>query len=218
VPDNSEGFSYQRLIKLLGMTTAANDGEALAAMRMANKELDRLGKNWAEFIMSKVTVVADPFNSVPAPPSAPPTDYGRHWNRAATAPSRPQQPVRPQQTYTPKPMRPRPTQAPQSPPDYSYMGASSGSPRPKAQPDPFKQTSGRPATQAQPNRISNRFAGLCVKCKERVGPGEGEAFLDGKFSSGKDRWAVEHTPGTCPQKPKPQPIRGTIADLDNMLS
>lgn len=212
MPDNSEGFSYSRLIKLLGMTTASNDGEALAAMRMANRELDRLGKTWHEFIMSKITVVADPFAQVPTPPSTPTADaYGRpcDW-RNATAPSRPTPPPPPRR---PQPTPPRPPAA--GTPDYSYM--SHQSQRPRAQPDPFKQTSGRPAKAKQPGRTTNRFAGLCAKCKERVGVGEGEAFLDGKFASGKDRWAVEHTPGTCPQKAKPAPVKGSMSDLDDMM-
>lgn len=218
MPDNSEGFSYKKLIKLLGMTTSQNDAEALSFMRAANAEIDKLGKTWHEFIMSKVTVVADPFDKVPDPAkAAPDPDPGRNpprWQQTAAAPQRPAPPP------PPRPTRPAPRPAPA--PDYSYMGAQSymgqTQPRPRAQPDPFQQTSGRPATAKQPTRVSNRFAGLCVKCKERVAPGDGEAFLDGKLSNGKDRWSVEHTPGTCPQKAKPAPIKGTIADLDDMIS
>lgn len=207
--DNSEGFSYRKLIKLLGMTTSANDAEALSFIRAANSELDKLGKTWSEFIMSKVTVVADPFDKVPTPTQSTSdidTAYGRggDWrNRGATAPQRPPPPRTQRQ-----PSRPAPA------PDYSYMG-----PKPRANPDPFATTQGKPATAKSPGaaRIENKFAGLCTRCKERVGPGEGEAFLDGKFANGKDRWSVEHTPGGCLTKAKPQPIKGTMSDLDDMI-
>ena len=204
---NDEAFSYKRLIKLLGMTTSTNDAEALVALRAANRELDRLGKTWHEFITSRLTVVADPFGSIPTPPP------GRGMDSGAYATSTPH--IRTTggggTTATTSRLRQK-SPPPPAPTSDEYLKR-----RPKAAPDPFATTSGSPAQAKQPTRISNRFAGLCTKCRERVGPGEGEAYLDGKFTSGKDRWSVEHAPGTCPVKQKPPPVRGSLTDLDDMM-
>lgn len=53
------------LIKLLKMTTSSHDHEALSAMRLANAQLLKLGTDWDDLISGRVTLVADPFTSVP---------------------------------------------------------------------------------------------------------------------------------------------------------
>ena len=222
MPTNTEGFSYQRLIKLLGMTTSPNDGEALVAIRKANAELDRLGKTWAEFIMSKITVVADPFGSVP--------DLGFASSRTTTAYA----PPRPQPQPRPRPTTPPPLDLGSHAADivarYAPQGinltdmirklrmttgadlvpaktaieaavrawnAARPAPQPQPKPDPWASTSGTSQTTR-----TNQFAGICSNCKERVGPQEGQCFESGKLSSGKIRWSVQHLPGQCPQKAK----------------
>lgn len=49
------------LTKLLKMTTSTNDGEALTAMRAANRQVERLGTTWDDLMSGRVTIVADPF-------------------------------------------------------------------------------------------------------------------------------------------------------------
>lgn len=184
---NDEGFSYKKLIKLLGMTTSAHDAEALSAIRHANSELDRLGKTWHEFIMSKIVVVADPFGGIPVPP-----------NQTQAPLRNPTTPLR-----TP----------PVTPPPGGYYQPPRQSPRQSPPPPPPHMRRGR--------GFVNRFAGLCVKCKERVPVGLGEAYSNGTFTNGKERWAVEHARGGCPKKTPQASIRpgsSTISDLDSMFN
>lgn len=49
-------MDYERLTKLLMMTTSDNDGEALAAMRKANSLLAKANMNWENFIGIKTKV------------------------------------------------------------------------------------------------------------------------------------------------------------------
>lgn len=65
----ADSFDLRRLIKFMGLTGSSNDGEALAALRMANRECSKIGKSWSEILSGKVTVVADPFASMPEPPT-----------------------------------------------------------------------------------------------------------------------------------------------------
>lgn len=78
-------------IKVLLMTTSDTDGEALAAIRRANSMLRNAHIDWEKLLRGKVTVVADPFNDIPAPKPKPPVsaDYTRQ-------PPRPPRPHRPQ--------------------------------------------------------------------------------------------------------------------------
>lgn len=55
------------LIKIMGMTTASNDGEALAALRRANSMLESAGWSWEKLIRGKITVVEDPFARIADP-------------------------------------------------------------------------------------------------------------------------------------------------------
>lgn len=48
----------ERLTKLMAMTTSSNDGEALNAMRMANKIIKAAGTSWEELLANgRVSVV-----------------------------------------------------------------------------------------------------------------------------------------------------------------
>jgi hypothetical protein len=53
-------------IKMLGMTTSDNDGQALVAIRKANQYLsEKLRSDWEAFVRGKIKVEADPFAAAP---------------------------------------------------------------------------------------------------------------------------------------------------------
>ena len=88
------------LIKLLKMTTSTHDHEALSAMRLANAQVLKLGTDWEDLLYAKVTLVADPFTSIPDVTPAPgpgSTSYGR-----------PSSPPRPSTQPPPRPAPPPP--------------------------------------------------------------------------------------------------------------
>lgn len=78
------------VIKLLMMTTSANDGEAITAMRKANKAVSDAGWDWDRLLSGKVTIVEDPFSKI-TPPDTTPHGKTRHGGTTA-APSAPQRP------------------------------------------------------------------------------------------------------------------------------
>lgn len=84
----------EQLIKLLGMTTSANDAEALAFMRKANALLAAAGWSWEKLIRGKIRVLEDPFKSIPEP-------------RVQPTASRPTPSQTPRPTWTPPPPRAR---------------------------------------------------------------------------------------------------------------
>lgn len=92
-----DDFDLAKFIKLMKMTTATVDGEALNAIRMANRMLTTNKLDW-EFLRTKITIIADPFTSISEPPK--PT--------AAPPPAPPRPTYTPQPTYTPPPPRPPP--------------------------------------------------------------------------------------------------------------
>lgn len=65
-----DDFDLVKFIKLMKMTTATTDGEALNAIRMANAMLRRNGHDWDNLLRNKITIIADPFTSIPEPPKA----------------------------------------------------------------------------------------------------------------------------------------------------
>lgn len=89
--DDLDTPSLDKLIKLMKMTTASNDGEALNAVRMANAMLTRLKADWERLLRGKVTVIEDPFSRIATPPV---------YSSVAPAMSRPPPPPppRPRQT------------------------------------------------------------------------------------------------------------------------
>lgn len=95
------------LIKLMGMTGSSNDSEALSAMRKANALLSTAGWTWERLLLGKVTVVNDPFNSIPTPDST---------ARYAGAPQTPQRPQpTPPPSRRPQPQYKSPPPPPQQP-------------------------------------------------------------------------------------------------------
>lgn len=74
-------------IKVLLMTTSDTDGESLAAIRRANSMLKNANTNWEALLRGKVTVVADPFASIPTPKT---DDREGSYSRAPKVPAKPQ--------------------------------------------------------------------------------------------------------------------------------
>ena len=68
-----EPINLELFIKLMMMTTSNTDGEALAALRFANAQLEKSGGNWESLLRGKLAPI-DPFMTLPEPPqrSAPP--------------------------------------------------------------------------------------------------------------------------------------------------
>lgn len=90
-----DDFDLAKFIKLMKMTTATTDGEALNAIRMANAMLRRNGHDWDNLLRNKITIIADPFTSIPEPP------------KPAEPPQKPTWPSQPS-FYKPPPSRPKP--------------------------------------------------------------------------------------------------------------
>lgn len=96
------------LIKIMGMTTASNDGEALAAMRRANALLVGAGWDWEKLIRGKITVVEDPFKAIQDPGF-------RNTAPTRTVPDRPNTPAAEPDwapIFNPAPLRPTPAAPP----------------------------------------------------------------------------------------------------------
>ena len=93
---NNDPPNLGLLIKLMGMTTSRNDGEALAAVRKANEQLVKFGGSWEELLLGKVTVIGDPFAGLEQ----------REPRRTTTPPPPPRRPAPPPPPYTPPPRRP----------------------------------------------------------------------------------------------------------------
>jgi len=99
--------SLSLLIKLINMSTSDNDGEALVALRKANKIVKEFG-GWEPILRGKVTVIGDPFADLQAPPkreTSPPPAPRRPTPQPAPRPAR--------QQWSPPP---RPAPQPQAKP------------------------------------------------------------------------------------------------------
>lgn len=95
------------LIKIMGMTTSDNDGQALVALRKANKLLLDAGWSWEKLIQGRIKVVENPFKS--ANPFA---DRERVVKPSGPAPT-PRAPLHPNP----------PPRAPTPPPDPIHFGS-----------------------------------------------------------------------------------------------
>jgi hypothetical protein len=84
----------ERLIKLLKMTTAAEDNVKLVAIKKANEEVTKLGTDWESILRGKVKIIEDPFKNISMP--------NVQTQKAQTAAPRPASPPpQRQQSYTP---------------------------------------------------------------------------------------------------------------------
>jgi hypothetical protein len=86
------------LIKILGMTTSDNDNTALTAARAANAHLSRMQTNWSDLLNGKVTLIADPFTSIPEPPTSTTTVHRASGNPPPRHPTQPTRPATPPPT------------------------------------------------------------------------------------------------------------------------
>jgi hypothetical protein len=164
MPDSANPPKQDLLLKMLRMTESDNDGQALVAIRKANKLLQDNGWSWEKLIHAKITVVEDPFgkqshdpfaNAYKAPmPNAPP-------------PPRPQRtPPRPQPAPAAQPYR-----APPSPP-----------------PPPPKPSKIFPVVDST---RTNRYPNLCYCCGAQVDALAGFIFNPSTHnSSAIDKWEV----------------------------
>lgn len=137
----ADGPDLGKLIKLLKMTTSANDAEALAASRLANRELRKFGGDWEALLRGKVTIIEDPFTRIDRPPPR---------REAAPSPPRPPQPQAP----------PKPAWAPPRPPRPQ--------PAPPSQPYSFGSGYSPPAAGPNPEVRRNAFTKNCYDCGTRV--------------------------------------------------
>lgn len=101
--------NLELVIKLLKMTTSANDNEALVALRKANDAVSQF-TDWETLLRGKVTIIADPFESLDLPKDKTSDGYRPH---VPTPPS-PQRPARP--TPPPPPQQPKPRPVAPTPP------------------------------------------------------------------------------------------------------
>lgn len=198
--DSANPPKQDLLLKMLRMTESDNDGQALVAIRKANKLLQDNGWSWEKLIHAKITVVEDPFagrqsydpfvrdknNNVP-PPAAPP-------------PPRPQRtPPRPQPAPAAQPYR-----APPSPP-----------------PQPQKPSKIFPVVDST---RTNRYPGTCYCCGAQTDADKGFIFNPSKHnSSAIDKWEIicascnAETTLTIPnRKSKPKSAQWANVGLNNL--
>lgn len=102
----SENF-LTRLIKIMGRSTSSNDNEALVALRMANTYIKDSGATWEDILKGRITIVADPFTSIPEAPSRdeppPPPPFRQPPQPKAPPQSNPYTPPRPTRPPRPHP-------------------------------------------------------------------------------------------------------------------
>lgn len=124
--------SLEKLIKLMRMTTSSNDGEALSAIRLANRMIDSWKGDWEKILSGKITVIGDPFANVsvkapqrnaPSPPKparpAPPPWAGASGSATGSSTF---------QNFKPKfnPSAPQPAQPSPASPQMSFAKTPSG--------------------------------------------------------------------------------------------
>jgi hypothetical protein len=121
---------HELLIKLMKMTTAG-DGEALTAIRMANKILSEGGWDWERLLRGKITVIADPFSS-PGP------SINVQTKKASPPPQPKQAPPQRTTPAAPDPFAGMPQWSSKPKPQHSTTGTQ------------FKTASGKPVAPAKP--------------------------------------------------------------------
>lgn len=192
----SQEMNLSLVIKLLKMTTSANDAEALVAMRKANSIVTSAGWDWERLLLSKVKIIADPFStlgkpdnakSTRTPTPAPKPDPDDPWGYSP--PPRPSRPARPS--------RPQASPFQNAPP-----------PPPPSAPTGWANLSSRP----------NSYSGYCYCCGVFVNDGKGFVF---KPSQNSVKW--ECVCSNCnklgwasvPSKPASRQRRTSANDLLN---
>lgn len=159
---------HELLRKLLNMTTSANDGEALVAIRKANSILKDGGWSWDQLLSAKIRLIGDPWKGMAAPPTR---DSAASRVQPSAAPP-PRQAPRPQPAQTPK--RPPPQVF------YDMDGVSWPSLAEATRSDnAIRARRARAAAASKPtinSTVANRFADHCYCCGTYVNATKGFIF------------------------------------------
>jgi hypothetical protein len=211
-----------RLIKIMGMTTSDNDGQALVALRTANKQLAKMGTDWATILRGKVRIIADPFASVaaapprtptpaptpPRPPKPNPPNYGQptssNYGQAAPPPRQQAQPSKPKPTLPPG-ASPNSFDATCAKCGHNVLaGAGMRVLGGKVEHLPGNCLSWKPfpppAGASRP--IKNKHPGTCIKCGGIVDVG------DGTVTKVRGKWLCEHN--ICPASPQKPSVSNVL--------
>lgn len=162
--DNSSLPREALLLKCLNMTTVEEDTVAVVAIRQANKILAEAGWSWEKLLSAKITVIADPFANIPAPPP----------------PARAEPPMR----SAPSPSPPLRSAPPHSinPVDANLIRRRAAAQAATQQPPP----SSKPYS-TQPNR----YGGSCYCCGSSVDSGAGFIFKPSVYNPrALDKWEI----------------------------
>ena len=142
--------TLEKLIKLMKLTSSPNESEAMSALAIAQRFVEKLG-GWESLLRGKVKIIQDPFANMP-----PPEENYRKREPSSGFPKAPPKPG----SNPPPPQRPIPQ--PQTPPRY-YTPPVSPPPPPPPRPT-FYQASRKP----------NKYKGACWICGNLVGVGDGQ--------------------------------------------
>lgn len=198
------------LRKMLNMTTSDNDGQALVAIRKANKLLSDAGWSWDKLLAGKIKIVESPFKNMPNPTK--PQNFAQ-----AVAPDWTTQPLRPTHPQT---KAPKPSDSPGLGRIWEYDGFTNSW---DAVSDPAvaqKQRADALRAQAQPQRKglglsrSNMYANHCYCCGDYTPNNAGFIMKPQDFNlRGADKWVIvcapcnkSRTPDKygVPEKPAPR--------------
>lgn len=173
--------NFKLLVKLLGMTTSANENEATIAMRRANDVASKFG-GWEKLLLDRVTIIEDPFEKIERPDA----NTGRNSHG-----STPSAPTRPQDFsfsgFATQPQQPASPATPTPPPGYKPWN----SPPPPPPPKP-KQHSRYSVNLAV---RTNKYSGNCFCCGVFVDGGKGGIFKPRDHNTAAtDDWKI-----TCNQ-------------------
>lgn len=172
----SENLPKQELlVKLLGMTTSSNDGEALTAIRKANDLLRSAGWDWQKLIAGKIRVVADPF----ATAATPPTGNG-YASQSAPPPPQPAPAPTTRQTY---PQQPSGLGSQQAAYQQTATQARAAAAQARATAQAAPQSTARVYRSVPINATrKNAFPGNCYCCGDVVDANAGLLFHPDQFT------------------------------------
>lgn len=174
--------NFSLLVKLLRMTTSANDAEAIVSMRKANSVAEKFG-GWEKILLERITIIEDPFEKLSRPTAGRATT-GRTTTSNTSAPPRPHQQQTPPSsgfgTTAPPPQSSRP-----SPPQSTCLHCGNNFDSGRGYGRYMNEfcslhCSAASTTRQQPrNRLkvrANRYAGHCYCCGSFVNANEGGFF------------------------------------------
>lgn len=230
------------LIKLLNMTTVSEDNMCLVAIRKANRELQKFkkpdgsGGTWEDLLRGRVTVVADPFASIPKPPQAdmPPAPTRRNdyspagtpdpadqWYafdaaaqardaavmRAKVEAQQRQRREDAERQHRNEAHRQRQRQA-----EAERIQKEADAKR--WQQDRYERERRAAAAKAAPSGRTNQYKGQCRHCRRTLAPGEGDLVQV------NNAWTVQCPPtlGCLPSSKAYKGYRPTADDISDLLN